>query len=292
MIDIELSKLLGARDKTAKYYKPLCVFSVCELLNDGLLDEKGIEVIPVLDRFDDLIRPIIPNAVGKGFQPFWHLGTPKFWKLYSAARTEVKAADFKSRKPKTRKQLESEVSYAVPSKAVGSLLKNAEYRTTLMFKLVHLLEEESDDSSAVIAAVLKNRLDDRLLGERRPLEFFEEFDEVSHLATEDYRRLRIHRTIDRVHSKKVKALHGFVCALCSVNLEDVYGEVGKAYIEAHHLNPVSENAGRRVTLDLKKDYVVLCANCHRMVHRAKLPHSLEAYIEKHGRPRFEGIHDA
>jgi HNH endonuclease len=39
-------------------------------------------------------------------------------------------------------------------------------------------------------------------------------------------------------------------------------------IEAHHLIPLSQLKGKRVALDPKNDVAVLCANCHRMVHRS------------------------
>jgi hypothetical protein len=34
---------------------------------------------------------------------------------------------------------------------------------------------------------------------------------------------------------KVKSCLGFTCQACDLNFEDVYGSIGKGYIEAHHL---------------------------------------------------------
>jgi 5-methylcytosine-specific restriction enzyme A len=42
---------------------------------------------------------------------------------------------------------------------------------------------------------------------------------------------------------------------------------GKGYIEVHHMIPISEK-GKRST-DPKTDLTVVCANCHRMIHRKK-----------------------
>ena len=50
-------------------------------------------------------------------------------------------------------------------------------------------------------------------------------------------------------------------------LEERYGSIGTGYIEAHHLNPVSSLKDTVVTLDPRLDFAVLCANCHRMIHR-------------------------
>ena len=63
------------------------------------------------------------------------------------------------------------------------------------------------------------------------------------------------------------ALHGFDCMSCGFNFEKFYGEKGKGFIEVHHVMPLAE-AGTRET-NPATDLVVLCANCHRMVHRRK-----------------------
>ena len=56
------------------------------------------------------------------------------------------------------------------------------------------------------------------------------------------------------------------CEVCGFDFEKVYGKLGTGYIEVHHTKPVSE--GERLT-DLNNDLVMLCANCHRMIHRGK-----------------------
>jgi predicted HNH restriction endonuclease len=46
-----------------------------------------------------------------------------------------------------------------------------------------------------------------------------------------------------------------------------YGARGKDFIECHHTKPVSELAvGEKTRLT---DLVLLCSNCHRIVHRKK-----------------------
>lgn len=68
--------------------------------------------------------------------------------------------------------------------------------------------------------------------------------------------------------KEVIRLHGLICLACHFDFEKVYGELGKDYIEIHHLKPLSfEKKEHKV--DPKEDLVPLCANCHRMVHRKK-----------------------
>lgn len=71
-----------------------------------------------------------------------------------------------------------------------------------------------------------------------------------------------------------KLKHGFTCCLCGFNFEKIYGDLGREYIECHHLNPLSEKDSEGVITTLN-DVSVLCANCHRMVHRRRPAYTLD-----------------
>ncbi|MDV4344137.1 hypothetical protein HL657_13375 [Methanoculleus sp. YWC-01] len=62
-------------------------------------------------------------------------------------------------------------------------------------------------------------------------------------------------------------IHGYTCAVCEFNFETVYGDWGRCFVEVHHVHPVGELQGKERDVDPAKDLVVLCANCHRMIHR-------------------------
>ena len=88
------------------------------------------------------------------------------------------------------------------------------------------------------------------------------------------RRYRQHRKLERNSraSGLAKRIHGFVCQCCGFDFEAVYGVAGAKYIEAHHLTPLSElPEDVPVSQDPKTDFCVLCANCHRMIHRKQDP---------------------
>jgi 5-methylcytosine-specific restriction enzyme A len=51
---------------------------------------------------------------------------------------------------------------------------------------------------------------------------------------------------------------------CGFDFEAVYGEIGREYAETHHLVPFGEHRVRITSLD---DLVIVCSNCHSMIHR-------------------------
>jgi 5-methylcytosine-specific restriction protein A len=96
---------------------------------------------------------------------------------------------------------------------------------------------------------------------------------------EDLTKYRIHRVTERNQSlsKRVKQLQGYICKACDFNFESRYGEIGKEFIEAHHTVPISSLNKIKIQLDPMQDFIVLCSNCHRMIHRIKPTPTLEEF---------------
>lgn len=75
-----------------------------------------------------------------------------------------------------------------------------------------------------------------------------------------------------------KKRRNYTCEACGFDFLQKYGKHGHAFAECHHKNPLSERPEElwtkaiATTLD---DVAVLCANCHRMVHRGRLAISVE-----------------
>ncbi|SDE77650.1 5-methylcytosine-specific restriction enzyme A [Mucilaginibacter pineti] len=105
-----------------------------------------------------------------------------------------------------------------------------------------------------------------------------ENDEESYKGFEELRRFRFHKRIERniQLSKKVKELQGYNCKVCNINFEKKYGVLGRKFIEAHHLKPIHKLLGEKIELDAKKDFTVLCSNCHSMIHKLDDPSDIEA----------------
>lgn len=64
------------------------------------------------------------------------------------------------------------------------------------------------------------------------------------------------------------AYHGLQCKGCGFSFSRAYGAHGENYIEVHHLVPVSTML-HPSSVKPKTDMTVLCANCHRMIHRRR-----------------------
>lgn len=85
-------------------------------------------------------------------------------------------------------------------------------------------------------------------------------------------RYALHKERDRdvVFSSKVKLARlkktgKLECDVCGFDFSAIYGVRGSGYIEAHHTVPVSQLSGKVKTKI--SDFALVCANCHRMLHR-------------------------
>jgi 5-methylcytosine-specific restriction protein A len=67
---------------------------------------------------------------------------------------------------------------------------------------------------------------------------------------------------------------GYICSICGFDFQRTYGNIGKDYIEVHHITQVSEMGEDYVVKPLE-DLVPLCSNCHSMIHRTKPMLSIE-----------------
>lgn len=68
--------------------------------------------------------------------------------------------------------------------------------------------------------------------------------------------------------------YGCRCSVCGFDFHKTYGDIGKEYIEVHHLVPVSQREGN-YQVDPIKDLRPLCSNCHSMIHRGDPVYSID-----------------
>jgi 5-methylcytosine-specific restriction enzyme A len=75
-------------------------------------------------------------------------------------------------------------------------------------------------------------------------------------------RERNKKLVDDKKKQSLKKYGKLECEVCLFNFEITYGD---QYIECHHCVPLSQlTSSTTTTLD---DLVLVCANCHRMLHR-------------------------
>lgn len=119
--------------------------------------------------------------------------------------------------------------------------------------------------------------------EPRLFEHADAEEDEKNIDAEDLRILREHKRIERNKklADKAKRVHGYKCKVCGFDFEEHYGLIGKDFIEAHHLTPLSELTGHKIFLNAKDDFTVLCSNCHRMIHRSEFVDNVEEFQAKH-----------
>lgn len=97
----------------------------------------------------------------------------------------------------------------------------------------------------------------------------EEEDDYS--APEGRLLIRRHRSRERDKGLRKKKIDSVLrqgcpltCEACGFDFEATYGPRGAGYIECHHIVPLHEAGEGRTKLS---DLALICANCHRMIHR-------------------------
>ena len=132
---------------------------------------------------------------------------------------------------------------------------------------------------------------------RKALAFFEEvirntpakklepprYSEFPRIENRNIVRIHILRERSPVLSRQCKIRDDFQCKVCRMRFEDVYGELGEEFAEAHHKKPLSSLVG--AVKNTPDDLITVCANCHRMLHRmggnSKDITQLKAAVLKH-----------
>lgn len=75
------------------------------------------------------------------------------------------------------------------------------------------------------------------------------------------------KTLVKKVKEKAKKQGMLKCQICGFDFYKTYGEIGEGYIECHHTLPISEYSREKGTKI--KDLVLVCSNCHRMLHRKR-----------------------
>lgn len=94
---------------------------------------------------------------------------------------------------------------------------------------------------------------------------------MTRMVINKYERSKLNRSVCIRH-------FGPICQACGFNFEELYGILGKGFINVHHIIPVSK-IGKEYIINPIRDLVPLCPNCHAMVHQTDPPVDLYQLIE-------------
>ncbi|UGT63779.1 HNH endonuclease [Nocardia asteroides] len=104
------------------------------------------------------------------------------------------------------------------------------------------------------------------------------------LAARHYRRERNQGIRDAKIAAVLRAGRPLACEVCEFNFAESYGEHGSGYIECHHIVPLHASGETKTK---PSDLILLCANCHRMIHRRAVwlrPDELRAILGRDDGP--------
>lgn len=130
----------------------------------------------------------------------------------------------------------------------------------------NLYSDKSDELKKIVSQITSFTTSN-LLKEELPFFDLEESNEGQILTRVHRYRERDSRLIKRKKEKFKSEFGKLYCQCCDFDFLSKYGAHGEDFIECHHIKPVSE-LGANDTTKLS-DLILLCSNCHRMIHRKK-----------------------
>ena len=90
-------------------------------------------------------------------------------------------------------------------------------------------------------------------------------DAYVHYESRQVVRQHLAREQSRPLAEQCKRRDNYRCQVCEMTFRELYGDIGKAFAETHHIIPLNRLADA-VEASLS-DLVTVCANCHRMLHK-------------------------
>ena len=148
---------------------------------------------------------------------------------------------------------------------IGNLHKRVKYNDTdAKYIMLFLCNRALKKNPNLFVEIDKVITDDEDFGFEKVL------DNSNNLVEGGLRQVMINRfeRDRRIRDAYIKANNGVCkCAICGFDFESFYGDLGKGFIHMHHMKPLSEIRQEQQTKF--EDLILVCPNCHAMLHRAK-----------------------
>ncbi|MCK5832702.1 HNH endonuclease [bacterium] len=69
-------------------------------------------------------------------------------------------------------------------------------------------------------------------------------------------------------------IHGSKCMVCGFSFEDFYGQIGRDYIQVHHVVSLA-SVKKEYKVNPSEDLIPVCPNCHAMLHCKNPPYTID-----------------
>ena len=113
-------------------------------------------------------------------------------------------------------------------------------------------------------------------------------ERAANLAFEEGKRQAVHIKNEITRNpearKRCLEIKGTRCRVCDFDSNEKYGISG--IIQVHHLHPLAESAGTRVT-DPERDLVPVCPNCHALIHSKPTTGGSSCYSIEEAKAMYE-----
>ncbi|AWK50544.1 hypothetical protein DIC82_05615 [Clostridium beijerinckii] len=127
-----------------------------------------------------------------------------------------------------------------------------------------------ENSNELINNLIEDEELDDYINVDGPDEEIQDLDIIEGLEGQEQLILHLKRERNTRFMKKCKQLFALNdkylhCQICNFSFYEKYGDIGINFIEGHHIYPISE---LKLETKIKStDILMVCSNCHRMIHR-------------------------
>lgn len=144
------------RDVDARFYKPVCLLSVIDEIDDGALAPSDIDPGRVFARFSSYLADIAADRASMGWRPFWHLSRDGAW-IFRNRDFVVGPEDFgRQRKPNSKRELEAKFDLVSVPTQTRQFWLSRDNREELREAVIAMLERD-DETCRLIAGRLVHR---------------------------------------------------------------------------------------------------------------------------------------
>lgn len=248
-----LARIEDTRSPRAPGYMPVAALAMIDAWASRPTSAGDVPFLSYEQFFKDLYKTLFELPSEKAYMPFYHLatGTP-LWDIFVSGSPFVPPRGVP---PKSRAPFSSSDTYARIGKALLHEISVATDRSRIRQTLVDLACDAFRDNNDLV--------------DRDDAREFREGAASYRMHLHHERSAALRR--EAIATARRQGRQPYQCQACDFDFLDVYTV---KYIELHHTKPISEmKPGESTKLD---DTVLLCANCHRLIHRRQERLDLEA----------------